>query len=154
MKVEFKVPLLAVKDIEASKRFYKEIFGQEVVLDFGKNVTFNGGFSLQEDFAWLTDVPMDSIIEKSHNMELYFEVDSIDEFMKKLEMDGHVKYVHPLKEHEWKQRVIRIYDLDGHMIEIGESMVVVAKRYLDQGCSVEETAKIIQHPIEFVEQCQ
>lgn len=33
---------------------------------------------------------------------------------------------------------------------IGESMVVIAKRYLKDGYTVEETAKIIQHPVEFV----
>lgn len=29
-------------------------------------------------------------------------------------------------------------------------MAVVAKRFLDQGISIEETAKLIQHPVEFV----
>lgn len=33
---------------------------------------------------------------------------------------------------------------------IGESMAVIAKRYLKDGYTVEETAKIIQHPVEFV----
>lgn len=39
------------------------------------------------------------------------------------------------------------------MIEIGESMEVIAKRYLSQGLSAEEVAEIIQHPVEFVQQC-
>lgn len=33
-------------------------------------------------------------------------------------------------------------------------MAVIAKRYLHEGYSVEETSKIIQHPIEFVEMCK
>lgn len=37
---------------------------------------------------------------------------------------------------------------------MGESMAVIAKRYLDEGYSVEETSKIIQHPIEFVQMCK
>lgn len=45
------------------------------------------------------------------------------------------------------------YDCDYHIIEIGESMKVIAKRYLAQGMSVEETAKIIQHPVECVMMC-
>jgi hypothetical protein len=40
-----------------------------------------------------------------------------------------------------------------HIIEIGESMVSVVKRFLNQGLSVEETAQRTQHPIEFVKQC-
>ena len=49
--------------------------------------------------------------------------------------------------------VARIFDPDGHIIEIGESMKVIAQRYLRMGCSVEETAQIIQHLAEFVESC-
>lgn len=51
------------------------------------------------------------------------------------------------------QRVIRFYDPDFHMIEIGESMDVIAKRYLSQGFSAEKVSDIIQHPIEFVQSC-
>lgn len=61
--------------------------------------------------------------------------------------------VHPPKKHEWQQRVVRVYDPDFHMIEIGESMEVIAKRYLSQGLSVEKVSEIIQHPIEFVKNC-
>ena len=52
-----------------------------------------------------------------------------------------------------QQRVVRIYDPDFHMIEIGESMEVIARRYLSQGLSVEEVSEIIQHPVEFVRKC-
>jgi len=152
--MEFKLALLAVKDVEISKKFYQELFNQEVVLDLGKNVTFSGGFAIQEDFAWLTELPVDSVVRKSHNMELYFEVDNFDEFMWTLEAYDTVKYVNYPLMHDWKQRVVRIYDPDFHIIEIGESMCVIAKRYLKEGYSVEETAKIIQHPVEFVRSCQ
>lgn len=64
MKMEFKLALLAVKSVDVSKKFYGEIFNQKVVLDLGRNVTFSGGFAIQEDFAWLTDLPVDSIKEK------------------------------------------------------------------------------------------
>lgn len=83
-------------------------------------------------------------------MELYFEVDNFDEFLNKLKDYSEIKYVHPPKKHEWQQRVVRIYDPDYHIIEIGESMAVIAKQYLKDGYSVEETAEIIQHPVEFV----
>jgi len=152
--MEFKLALLAVKDVEVSKKFYKELFDQEVVLDLGKNVTFSGGFAVQEDFAWLTDLPANSVIQKPHNMELYFEVDDFDAFIKKLTAYDHVEYVCKPMKHEWQQRVVRIYDPDFHIIEIGESMAVIAGRYLAEGMSAEETAKIIQHPVAFVELCK
>ena len=151
--MKFQLPLLAVQDVEVSKKFYNQLFNQEVVLDLGKNVTFNGGFAIQEDFAWLTDIDPISVVRKSHNMELYFEVEDFDEFLLLLEKHKEVKLVHPPKKHEWQQRVVRVYDPDFHMIEIGESMEVIAKRYLSQGLSVEKVSEIIQHPIEFVKNC-
>lgn len=152
--MEFKLALLAVKNVEISKQFYKELFEQDIVLDLGKNVTFNGGFAIQEDFAWLTDTPSSSVVEKSNNMELYFEVDDFEGFIEKLNTYKSIEYVHKPKKHEWQQRVVRIYDPDYHMIEIGESMEVITRRYLSDGFSIEETAKIIQHPVEFVEMCK
>lgn len=151
--MKFQLALLAVKDVEVSKRFYCELFEQTVTFDFGRNVTFSGGFAIQEDFHWLTDIRKESIRKKSNNMELYFEVDNFDTFVKKLESYTNIEYVHKTKMHEWKQRVIRIYDPDYHMIEIGESMAIIAKRYLSEGYSVEETSAIIQHPIDFVKAC-
>ena len=151
--MKFQLPLLAVRDVDVSKKFYNQLFNQEVVLDLGKNVTFNGGFAIQEDFAWLTDIDPTSVVRKSHNMELYFEVEDFDEFLLLLEKHKEVKLVHPPKKHEWQQRVVRVYDPDFHMIEIGESMEVIAKRYLSQGLSVDKVSEIIQHPIEFVKNC-
>ena len=87
-------------------------------------------------------------------MELYFEVDDFNAFIDKLNTYEKVKYVCKPMRHEWEQRVVRIYDPDYHIIEIGESMAVIAKRYLGKGLSVEETSKIIQHPLEFVKKCK
>ena len=41
-------------------------------------------------------------------------------------------------EHSWGQRVIRFYDLDGHIIEVGEDMKMVIKRFLASGMTMEE----------------
>ncbi|SEA83928.1 Catechol 2,3-dioxygenase [Eubacterium aggregans] len=151
--MKFKLPLLAVQNVDVSKKFYQRFFDQDVVMDLGKNVTFSGGFAIQEDFPWLTDIDPSSVVSKSHNMELYFEVEDFNAFLKRLEGQESIVYVHPPKKHEWQQRVLRIYDPDGHMIEIGESMAVIARRYLAQGLSVEAVSEMIQHPVAFVESC-
>ena len=151
--MQFRLPLLAVEDVAKSKAFYEELFEQTVVLDLGKNITMSGGFALQEDFNWFIDMKAESIVKKSNNMELYFEVDDFEAFLVKLAQYPEIELVHPIKKYDWQQRVIRIYDPDWHIIEIGESMAVIARRYLAEGYSVEETAKIIQHPKEFVEYC-
>ncbi len=53
-------------------------------------------------------------------------------------------------EHRWKRRVIRFYDLDHHIIEVGENIQSVCQRLLESGMSVEEVAKQMDVPIDFV----
>ena len=149
--MKYVCPLIAVSDLTTSKRFYQEIFDQEVTLDLGWNISFSGGFAIQLNFDKLLGLEPDSVVKRSHNFELYFEEDDFDAFLKKLEQFDDIEYVHPPKKYEWQQRVVRIYDPDKHIIEIGESMAAIVKRYLSEGKSVEETAKIIQHPVEFVQ---
>ena len=43
-------------------------------------------------------------------------------------------------EHSWGQRVVRFYDLDGHMIEVGENMKMVVNRFLASGMTMEEVS--------------
>ena len=85
---------------------------------------------------------------------MYFEEEDFDGFLEKLKGFPDIEFVHPPKKYEWQQRVVRIYDPDKHIIEVGESMATIAKRYLNQGVSVEETAKLIHHPVEFVKMVQ
>lgn len=44
--MEYRGPMLVVKDMERSKAFYRKILEVDIVSDFGENVTFNGGLSL------------------------------------------------------------------------------------------------------------
>ncbi len=132
---------IAVKDVNLSKNFYQELFGLEVYQDYGINVSF-GGLSLQQEFDWMAGVPKESIIEKSHNMELYFEEDDFDSFITKLDQRNDIQYIGDgVKEAGWGQRSIRFYDLDGHIIEVGENMKMVVKRFLNSGMSMEEVSK-------------
>ncbi|MCI7302563.1 MAG: glyoxalase [Clostridiales Family XIII bacterium] len=132
---------IAVKDVNLSKKFYQELFGLEVFQDYGINVSF-GALSLQQEFDWLVDVPKESVMEKSHNIELYFEEEDFDGFIGKLEKRSDIHYLgNGVKEATWGQRSVRFYDLDGHIIEVGENMKMVVRRFLDSGMSMEETSK-------------
>lgn len=138
--------LIVVNDMERSKRFYKELFGLEVLADFGENVVLSEGLALQEKSLW------EKFIERKVNLggndaELYFEENFIDVFLDKLEKsDWNIEYINKLIEHDWGQRVIRLYDPDSHIIEIGESMEFVARRFLESGMSIEDVAKKTQLP--------
>ncbi|MFT3984344.1 MAG: glyoxalase [Lachnospiraceae bacterium] len=132
---------IAVKDVGLSRKFYQDLFGLELFQDYGRNVSF-GGLSLQQDFNWLLDIPSESILKKSHNMELYFEENDFDSFIAQLELRSDITYIGGgVKEAEWGQRSIRFYDLDGHIIEVGENMRMVIKRFLESGLSMKDTSK-------------
>lgn len=133
---------VAVKDVKLARKFYEDLFGLEVFQDYGISISFRGGLSLQQEFDWLLDIPKESVLKESHNMELYFEEDEFDDFIAKLEKRDDVRYMGDgVKEAGWGQRSIRFYDLDGHIIEVGENLKMVVKRFLDSGMSMEETSK-------------
>lgn len=148
--LKFKCPLIAVSDIKESVRFYEEVIGDRVAMDFGENVTFEGGFSLQEMKRWKSLIHTDKVRRKSNNAELYFEEDDFDGFISYLKEFPDLQFVHGVEEMPWGQRVIRFYDPDFHIIEVGERMDVVIRRMLQSGMSVEETARKSQYPIEYV----
>ena len=146
--------LFVVEDIEKSKRFYKDLFGLEVIADFGENVVLTEGLVLQEKKLWENFLKRD-IISGGNDAELYFEENDIDGFMEKLEKSNlSIEYLNKCIEHDWGQRVIRIYDLDKHVIEIGESMEYVARRFLKAGMTVEQVVKKTQLPLSQVEKIE
>ncbi len=133
---------IAVKDINLSKKFYQDLFGLEVFQDYGICIGFSGGLSLQQDFDRIMDITKNSIHAQPHNMELYFEEDEFDYFIQKIEQRSDIRYMGDgVKEARWGQRSVRFYDLDGHIIEVGENMKMVVKRFLDSGMSMEQTSK-------------
>ena len=58
-----------------------------------------------------------------------------------------------LFEHRWGQRVVRFYDPDKHIIEVGEKLDAVVQRFIDSGLSAEETAVRMDIPVDFVLSC-
>lgn len=143
--------LIVVEDIEISKRFYKELFGLEVVADFGENVVLTEGLALQQRKLWETFIDK-KIIRGGNDAELYFEENHIDAFLERLDNSTFdIEYLNRCKEHDWGQRVIRLYDPDRHVIEVGEEMEYVARRFLKQGMTAEQTAKKTQLPLSQVE---
>ena len=154
--MKFQNPLLVVTDMEASKKFYKEVLGLEVILDFGANVTLTGGVCLQTKETWMDFIGAkeNEIIFCGKNAELYFEEDDFDAFAEKLKMMDDMVYVHPVLEHRWGQRVVRFYDPDRHIIEVGENMKTVCRRFLDSGMTEEEVAVRMDVPLIFVQACK
>lgn len=111
--------LIVVKDIEKSKQFYHDLFGLDVILDNDGNVILTEGLVLQDEKIWKTFLEKDRI-PKNNSCELYFEERDIEAFAEKLEKQyPSIEYVNRLITHSWGQKVIRFYDLDGNLIEVG-----------------------------------
>ena len=132
--------LISVADINAARKFYEDLFGLEVFQDYGRNIAFTCGLALQQDFDWLVDLPKEKVIKKSNNAEIVFEEQDFDGFLNKLKEYPDIEYLGEVIEHSWGQRVIRFYDLDGYIIEVGEDMKMVIKRFLDSGMTMEEVS--------------
>lgn len=136
--MRYTAALLSVADIRASRAFYEELFALELYQDYGINVSFTCGLALQQNFAWLTGVPEESVAKQSHNMEICFETEDFDGFLEKLESRPEIRRLGDVILHSWGQRVVRLYDPDGHIIEVGEDMRMVIRRFLDSGMTMEE----------------
>jgi len=146
------VVMLVVSDIEKSVEFYNKLFGLQIVADFGANKTLTGGLALQTQETYKKFIENDTISYGGNNFELYFEVDDFDNFVDKLS-GFDIVYVHSIKTHSWGQRVIRFYDLDRNIIEVGENMKTVCQRFLDSGMTPEQVASRMDVPIQYIHDC-
>ena len=111
--------LIVVKDNEKALRFYHDLFGLEMLADNDGNMILSDGLVLQEEKYWREFLGRE-IVPENNSCELYFEDADIEGFVKKLEsLYPGVKYVNRLMTHTWGQRVVRFYDPDGNLIEVG-----------------------------------
>lgn len=150
--MELKNPLLAVADLERSLAFYEAVLGLQVVLDFGANKTLTGGLCLQTLETWRGFLGTDRVAFGGNDAEIYFEENQFDAFAERLKALN-IQYVHPVKEHPWGQRAVRFYDPDRHIIEVGENMAAVCRRFRDSGLTPEQTAERMDVPVDYVREC-
>lgn len=144
--------LIAVRDMERSKEFYRDVLGLNVVSDFGANVTLNGGIALQTMDTWQEFIGGRGVVLPHNAGELYFEEADMDHFLKHLNRFG-LSYVHAPLEHRWGQRVVRFYDPDHHIIEVGEELTAVVSRFASRGMTPEQIAQRMDVPLSYVKRC-
>lgn len=147
--MQYKSTLIVVRDMEISRRFYQDVLGLKVVNDFGANVELEGGIALQTVISWQRFINRSAVTFGGNASEIYFEEPELGRFVEHLK-GFEIKYVHPLTEHRWGQRVIRFYDPDLYMIEVGEAMSTVVKRFAAQGMTPEEVAERMDVSIDYV----
>lgn len=117
--MKLKNVLIVVKDIEKARQFYHDVFGLELVVDNDGNMILTEGLVLQNEKIWKDFLGKD-IVTENNSCELYFEEKNIEDFVQNLEkLYPSVKYVNRLMTHNWGQKVVRFYDPDGNLIEVG-----------------------------------
>ena len=111
--------LIVVKDIKKAEKYYRDLFGLETLVDNDGNMILSDGLVLQEEKYWRGFIGKD-VIPQNNACELYFEESDIEGFVLKLEtLYPETEYVNKLMTHSWGQRVVRFYDPDGNLIEVG-----------------------------------
>jgi catechol 2,3-dioxygenase-like lactoylglutathione lyase family enzyme len=121
--IKFVNPVVFVKDVEISKRFFVEVIGLKIIEDHQVFILFENHFSIGQARHFATTV-FGSDSEDSgqfqgrNNLLLYFETTDLEGVFAKL--GAQVKLIHPIREQPWGQRVFRFYDPDNHINELGE----------------------------------
>ncbi|PRR82509.1 glyoxalase [Clostridium vincentii] len=149
--MKYTCTVISVADINLSRKFYEDLFEVELYQNYGINISFTCGLSLQQEFDWLINLPKEEILEKSNNIELCFEEENFDNFIEKLKEYPNIKYLGDVIEHSWGQRVVRFYDLDGHLIEVGEYMKMVINRFFAIGLTIDEISIKMSASVEDLE---
>lgn len=129
-----------------------KVYHFNVIMDFGANKTLTGDLVLQTFETYKEFIGINEIAFGGNKFEIYFEEDHFDIFAERLKK-CEVEYVHTIKEHSWGQRVVRFYDPDKHIIEVGENMKMVCKRFLESGITPEQVAHRLDVPMKFVNAC-
>jgi predicted enzyme related to lactoylglutathione lyase len=138
-------------DIQKSKEFYLNILNQEVDLDHGENISFKGGFAIHDRKHFQQLITEENkILGPKNCVELYFESEDLDNIQNKLE-NMNATFLHKIRHQPWGQRVMRFYDPDNYIIEVGEPIDTVIIRYFEKGMNSEEISERTSMPQEIVE---
>mgnify|MGYP001767276583 CR=1 FL=1 len=136
--------VLFVDDVTKSKDFYVNVMDREVSMDINNiNVGFTGGLAIWER-KYATNAIFARQAVKPGNredFEIYFETGDIDGFYQNVILKK-AKILHPIQTQPWQQRVFRLYDPDGYIIEAAETMTETVKRLYRENPSVDEVAKL------------
>jgi len=147
--MKFICPLITVSDIKRSRDFYEGLLNLKVKYDFGENVTFVGDFAIHLQSHYSSLIDNRPIRTGGNNFELYFEFDMVDQIADLLSHNG-VEFVHEVREQPWRQKVVRFYDPDMNIIEVGESMEYLSYRLSLEGLSIEQISGLTGLPADFV----
>lgn len=124
MEIKFAHNVVFVKDIEISKHFYSHILGIKIKQDHKIFILFENDFAIHQakeviKAIYNKELDCGNDLQGKNNIDIYFESNDIEKAYKLL-LENNIKIIHPIERQSWGQRVIRFYDPDNHIVEIGE----------------------------------
>ncbi len=144
-------PLICVSDLKRARYFYEKILKMKVKHDFDENITYEGDFAIHHAAHFQSLIEGKNINYGGNDAELYFEEDEPDALREQL-IQHSISFVHDIKEQPWRQKVMRFYDPDRHIIEVGESMSHLCLRLKNEGHDNEAIANTTGLPKATVDQ--
>jgi len=122
MAIRFRNAIALVRDIKISKTFFADTLGIPIVQDTESYVLFEGHFAIHsaELFYEYIEKPYDGEKMGRDNLDLYFTTSNLAAMQEKLTRAG-VTFIHGIRKCAWGESVLRIYDPDGHIVEIGDA---------------------------------
>ena len=123
-------------------RYHEGILRQREIADFGEyNVPFEGGLAFYKKGLYQSFLGERTIASRANSFELYFERDGLAELEREIERQG-FEFIHRTREEPWRQRVLRFYDADDHIVCLAERMETTTRRLAGEGKSMEEIARV------------
>ncbi|HSB01198.1 MAG TPA: VOC family protein [Anaerolineales bacterium] len=114
--------IVLVEDICRSKAFYVDILGLEILHDWETMVIFRERFSIHQADRLLPKQEATRFYQSGKqgrgNAIVYFEVDDLQTTYADMQAKG-VEIIHGIVQLP-QQKIFRMADPDGHIIEIGE----------------------------------
>jgi len=154
MSIQFHSSVLFTTDVRRLSAFYVHALGQEIEHDFGACVSLRCGLSLwqpSDDLTVAVELGYSHHAGGNKNLELCFETETLDEDVERVKASG-AKLLHDVVEEPWGQQVLRFFDPDGNLVELGESIAMFVRRHHASGYTVEAVAEKTGVPLEMVRQ--
>jgi catechol 2,3-dioxygenase-like lactoylglutathione lyase family enzyme len=123
-EVVFVNTIVFVRDITVSTKFYSELLGLKIMNSYPAIVWFENNLAIHDAGAlyntiYKKDLPAPASTQGKDNIDIYFECKNLEKLYDRLKRAG-VEFIHHIEKQAWGQKVIRFYDPDNHIVEIGE----------------------------------
>lgn len=138
--IRYDSAVLITQNVEGMKRFYMDVLRQSLRFDFGRCQILECGISI-----WQPDENDPAMkapgFGKGQNsrLELCFDTEDFEADVAHI-MSQSPKMLHGVAEEAWGQRTIRFFDLDGNLVELGESIPCFCRRLFKGGMTIEQVA--------------